>query len=63
MPKKKLSYWLINFKQHTANSPFVLPHIAYSKDGENFLFYQRNSCCVIISFILMNSLTEVLILQ
>ena len=49
---------------HTANYPFVLPHITYSRDGESFLIYQRNSCWVIISCILMTSLTEkALILQ
>ena len=28
----------------TAISPFLLPHIPYSRDGENFLIFQRNSC-------------------
>ena len=45
-------------KIRSANSPFLLPHITYSRDGENFLINQRNSCWVIISFILMTSLTE-----
>ena len=48
----------------TANSPFFLPHIGYSRDGETFLIYQRNSCLVITSFILMTSMTgNALILQ
>ena len=43
---------------------FLLPHITYSRDGENFLIYQRNSCWVIISLVLMTSVIErALILQ
>ena len=34
---------LDNAQHHTANSPFLLPHITYIRDGENFLIYQRNS--------------------
>ena len=26
-----------NFQYHTANCPFLLPHITYGKDEENFL--------------------------
>ena len=52
---------LSSFQHHTANSPFVLPHITSSRDVENFAINQRNSCLAIImmiSFILMTSLTE-----
>ena len=35
-----------------------LSHITYSKDGENFFIYQRNSRWVIIFFVLMTSLSE-----
>ena len=47
-----------HFKHHTANSLFLLPLITYRRDGENFLIYQRNSCLVIIFFILVTSLTK-----
>ena len=47
-----------NFHHHTANSPFLLPHITHDRDGENLLIFQRNSYRVIISFIPMTSLTE-----
>ena len=46
------------FQRHTANAPFLLLHITYSRDGGNFLSHRQNSCWVIISFILMTSLTE-----
>ena len=46
------------FQHHTANSPFLLLHITYSRRGENFLIYQQISCWVIKSFILMTSLTK-----
>ena len=53
-----------NFQHHTASSSLSLSHITYSRDGENFLLYQRNSCWVIISFILMTFLSDrALILQ
>ena len=36
------------FQHQTANSPFLLSHITYGRDGENPLIYQRNSCWVIM---------------
>ena len=53
-----------NILLHTANSPFLLPPITYSRDDDNFFIYRQNSCSVIIPYILMTSLTEkVLTLQ
>ena len=53
-----------NFHHHTANYPFLLPHITYSRDKETFLINQGNSRWVIICFSLMTSLIEeALILQ
>ena len=49
---------ILNIQHHAANSPFLLPHIVESRDRENCLTYQRKSCWVIKSFILMTSLTE-----
>ena len=52
------------FQHRTANSPFSSPHITYSSDRENLVIYQRSSCWVMVSFILMTSLIEnALILQ
>ena len=31
-----------NFQHHTANSSFLLLHIVYSRDGENFLLYSHD---------------------
>ena len=55
-----LSLSLLNwdFQHHTASSPFLLPQITYSRDGENFLIYQWNSRWVIISFTFITYLTE-----
>ena len=55
----QINYLDTNF--HPTNSPFLLPHVTFSRDRENFFIHQRNSCWVIISFILMTE--KALILQ
>ena len=57
-PRTNDRYKPFNFQHHTVNSPFLLPHITNNRGGDNFLIGQRNSCWMIISFILMTSLTE-----
>ena len=32
-----------NFEHHMANSPFLLPHITYSRDGGEFLDLPKES--------------------
>ena len=35
---------LVYFQHYAVNYHFLLSHITYSRDGENFLICQRNSC-------------------
>ena len=48
----------LNYSISNITLPILLSRITYSRDGENFLIHQWNSCWVIISFVFMTSLTE-----